>query len=233
LKGFFIKQFNATVTGYRFSELDAKVQSKLITRYSQQEYEYMDSSLITDLLETDLENFHNINESTGFEGFELNWSLNNCQGDGVSFYKGNIRLATWLETQGRKIKARYGLILRLKKQFNHEIILNVYKFDRHYSHENTFRIVSENVDFNLDYYDNLENPNKHIDNLESMVNELCEFFTDHLRGICKELESTGYSEIDYQTSEERAREMLGEDDTYYLSNGKAISEDFYELTSYS
>ena len=73
---------NVTVSVYEFKELSKDVQDKVIQRYREK---------VADLLTEDLENImqQEFNNYINYLGFELAYSLNSCQGDGVSF-TGNV-----------------------------------------------------------------------------------------------------------------------------------------------
>ena len=69
---------NVNVGVYEFSELSKDVQEDVIERYR---------ARLADLLDEDLEDIMNreLNRYTDNLDFELRYSLNCCQGDGVSF----------------------------------------------------------------------------------------------------------------------------------------------------
>ena len=69
---------NVDVNVYEFSELSIIVQQKVIERYRNELFDLLDDDL-KDIMKMEFNShIHNLN-------FELDYSLNCCQGDGVSF----------------------------------------------------------------------------------------------------------------------------------------------------
>ena len=165
---------------YKFDELSASVQTKVINRYRDK---------LSDLLADDLKEVMNmeLDKHTGGLDFELSYSLGYCQGDGASFTgsvngkEGLLMLASLV--YGNKIPKN---ILRL---INYNIIYKV-EFDRcnyyHYVHKYTVQTtIVCNYSTDKDYC----HINKAIDEFEKAINEW------RLQ-TCDTLENFGYDTIE-------------------------------------
>ena len=163
---------------YKFDELSVSVQTKVIDRYRDE---------LSDLLADDLKEVMNmeLNNHTHNLNFELAYSLNYCQGDGVSFtgsVEGKEELLTLAGlVYGNKIPKN---ILRL---ISWNIIYEV-EFARcnyHYVHKYTVRTnMFCNYSTDKDYC----HINKAIDEFEKAINKW------RLQ-TCDALENFGYDTI--------------------------------------
>ena len=164
---------------YKFDELSVSVQTKVIDRYRDE---------LSDLLADDLKEVMNmeLNKHTHNLNFELAYSLNYCQGDGVSFTgsvegKEELLMLAGL-VYGDKIPKN---ILRLIK---YNIIYKV-EFARcnyHYVHKYT---VQTNIVCNYSTDKDYCHINKAIDEFEKAINEW------RLK-TCDTLENFGYDTIE-------------------------------------
>lgn len=187
---------------YKFDELSEDVQKKVIARYR---------NLWDELDYFEFKDSMNIEFSNYISGlnFTLSYSLNYCQGDGVSFTgsvegkEGLLKLAN-LVYNGNIPRN----ILRL---INWGIIYKV-NFDRigsHYVHKYT-------VD--IEVVDNYNMDNDYCRITEAML-EFEKFIRDWYLNVCGRLEKFGYNEIEYLRSEEYIREMILANDLEFLADG--------------
>lgn len=191
-----------TVDVYKFDELSEDVQKKVIARY--RNLWGIDNTELEDSMNTEFSNY-----ISGLN-FTLSYSLNSCQGDGVSFtgtVEGKeelLKLANFVYNDNIPRK-----ILRL---INWGIIYKV-DFDRinsNYVHKHTVNIeVVDNYNMDDNYYHIVEAMT------EFEVNIKCWYFH-----ICNNLEDFGYNEIEYLQSEECIRETILNSELEFTEDGR-------------
>lgn len=123
-------------------------------------------------------------EQLGFSDAEVSYSLNSCQGDGVSF-TGKFDLRTILErlhAQGNRDQA----LLYFYEQDLSDCKLVVTRGNGHYCHER-----STNLDFCDDFYHLTET----LNTPHFAVSLLDEIVTNDYIAQCKKLESQGYDAL--------------------------------------
>lgn len=161
----------------------------------------------------DAELHYNLN----LEGMKLEFSLNNCQGDGVAFY-GEIESSDLLSMMRHANKNGSEIFeelhIEILERFP-EISLNISSnsYGYHYSHCNTMSISID--------YENIDLQGYQI--LELLGNTMEQFESDlacHIREISKHLENCGYQAIENYTSEESAIEHIEANEYEFYSNGE-------------
>ena len=187
---------------YKFDELSISVQTKVIDRYRDK---------LSDLLADDLKEVMNmeLNNNTHSLNFELAYSLNYCQGDGVSFtgsVEGKEELLTLAGlVYGNKIPKN---ILRL---ISWNIIYEV-EFARcnyHYVHKYT---VQTNIVCNYSTDKDYCHINKAIDEFENAVNE---WYSQ----ICDTLEKFGYDTIENLYGDDNIKCYIDENNLEFFLDG--------------
>ena len=195
---------NISATVYKFDELPAFVQTKVIDRYRDR---------LSDLLNDDLKEAMNwkLNNCVGSLDFELAYSLSCCQGDGVSFTgsvngKENLFMLASLVYGGDKIPRN---ILRL---INCDIIYEV-EFARcnyRYTHGYTVQTnIIENYNTAKDY----GHISKAMTEFETAINKW------RLK-TCDILEKEGYEVIDNLYSDNNIKNYIAENDFEFFSDGR-------------
>ena len=174
-----------TIEIYKFEELNKDTQSKIIEREREKTEIYLDF-FNDDCIEIIKEN--------GFSGkIELQYSLSYSQGDGLSFsfdYYDNL-MQLFTDILGNEKKKTIKCIIN-------NISLNCKGNNGRYcyAHRNDISLELDNY-----YVKSSEN----IDNLISKVeSKLRDIYID----LCKQLEQQGYSEIEYQLTDEYIIENL-------------------------
>lgn len=148
----------------------------------------------------------------GFENVEVYWSLDYCQGDGVAFY-GRV----WTQDLKSKDEQAKSLIERLEKAGD-DICIEITGANNHYHHWNSMTVEIE-FDSELD-----------DDDLPSRLKiarpiwreQFEEYLSEKVKEISRELERSGYAEIEYQTSEETIRSDLLERGHLYDKDGSRV-----------
>lgn len=187
------------VETYSIDELDDEVRAKVIKEYR----EGMDLQPECDYLS---ESFDERLAETGFEEPEVLFSLNGCQGDGVSFTATGIDISklfgAYPHLAGYKLAKSCiedGLVY-------FRIIRNRHML--HYVHHKTVR---------ADYSDysgaGLE------DEAVAECNQLMEDLDQIKDEICMRFEREGYEELEYQQSDERILEDIRAMGTRYTKHG--------------
>lgn len=178
-----------TVKAYTFEELSEDVQERLIEKYRQYE----------DYTSYDLEHYLNerLKELTGLS-FDLSYSLNNMQGDGLRF-TGRI--------EGEEIN---------KLPFAHLVkdaentIINITPSSRWCS--------SYKVDIDIDADTCYDSQDYYDDEWEKLQNAVEEWY----KSVRDTLEEEGYNYIEEMESDEYIREILINCDDLYMEDGRRI-----------
>lgn len=179
-----------TVNVYTYSELSEASKDKVKQWYN---------SDIQDLTETLTYDLHEI---YAFPHAELSYSLSNCQGDGVSF------IGTWEDEEFHAIliDAYNGSIPEDVHSLLSQLTLDITRCDSRYCHEHTVSI--ELIDSQDD-----ENNLGIIAEAEQIIDEyrIC---------ICKQLEDTGYTEIEDRNSDDFMIDACEANDYEFYENGE-------------
>lgn len=181
-----------TINLYKFHELTAEQQAKVIDKYSD-----INDELTCDLTTWD-EHFVQCLKEQGFLNPDISYSLSYRQGDGASFTCTQLDYDLLLKDYAGKHKS---WMLEILKQYCEVEIKRSYSC--HYVHENSCN--TELYEYTLYNYprikDELENIRQYIEGirLEACIN------------LAEDLQS----EIDYLTSEEAIKETLIANEYYF------------------
>ena len=192
---------------YKFDELPLSVQTKVVDRYRDE---------LSDLLADDLKEVMNmeLNNHTHSLNFELAYSLNYCQGDGVSFTssvdrKEDLLVLASLVYGGDKIPRN---ILR---SINCDIIYKV-EFARcnyRYTHGHTVQTsIIDNYNISSRYH-----------YISRAINEFQSDINKWRLEICDILEKEGYEVIDNLYSDNNIKSYIIENDCEFFSDGRDFS----------
>ena len=194
---------NVNVNVYEFDELSKDVQDEIIARYRDR---------LVNVLNDDLEHIMNreLNNYTDNLDFELRYSLNYCQGDGVSFtggVEGKEELLTLASlVYDNKIPKN---ILRL---INWNII---YKIDfarsnYHYVHKYSVQInIIDNYNTNKDYC----HINRAITEFEKAINK---WYSQ----VCDTMEKFGYDTKENLYSDDNIKSYIEENECEFFIDGR-------------
>ena len=198
-----------------FPELKPEAQELAVSkeRDSPERFDWDDAEFLTEDFKTQLAEY-------GFEETEVYWSLSCCQGDGVAFY-GRVHLES-LKEKDRDAKR---LIAALEAAGD-EFYIEITGANSHYHHWNSMvvKIEFENETDDEDLPARLKIARPVLrENLE-------EYLAEKVKEISRELERSGYAEIEYRYAEETIRSDLIEREHLYEKDGtRAMTEfEFYE-----
>lgn len=170
---------NVNVNVYEFDDLSKDVQDEVIERYRDK---------LADLLNEDLEDIMNreLNNYTDNLDFELGYSLNCCQGDGVSF-TGNVEGKEELLTLASLVydnKIPKNILRLIKWGTIYDV--DFVRGSHHYVHKYTVTItIIDNYNMGKDYC-----------HISRAMNEFENAINEWYLQVCDNLEKIGYDTIE-------------------------------------
>jgi hypothetical protein len=183
---------------YKFDELsEAAKQTAIEKERNSEDYFFMEF-FKDDAMEK-------INEA-GFKGnVKLQYGLSYSQGDGLSFSCQYFDKMNDLFTE----------VLGPGKQKTIDCLINNISFDLKANNGHYCYASKSDIDLELDnYYVKSQN------NIDLVINKVREKLEDLYIDLCRELEKQGYSEIEFQNSDECISENLINNDYDFTENGK-------------
>ena len=192
-----------TINTFKFEELSTEIQAKLIKKEQDSEYcVFMggfDNHCIQQI------------EESGFYAnnkIELSYSFSCSQGDGLSFY------ATGFD----KIRDVIAQLLPINKSKTVEVIYNACNFYMNNKNKRYSFASKSDIDFTLDVLEYDKYPN-----VQNTITQVRQDIENIYIDLCKKLEKQGYSEIEYQRSDNYINDELINQDYDYLENGNIIN----------
>jgi hypothetical protein len=181
-----MKQVTVTETVFLLGELSDTAREKALEKMRYELAEWLDSSQITDYLNGELytaltgiyDGEMRPDDLSKRVGLTVEWSLSNCQGDGVAIY------GTLYKDDAPNVEW-HGADTATFTRNSH---------GHHYSHENCMTIALFTAD----------DDGCSID----ADTDTTEMFAEQFRDLCRELARSGYAEIDNLTSEQAVLEYL-------------------------
>jgi hypothetical protein len=200
-----------------FSELGREAQEYAVSqeRNSSDRFDWDDAEFLT-------EDFKNQLAEYGFEETEVYWSLGYCQGDGVAFY-GRV----YAESLKEKDQTAKRLIDALHTAGD-SLYIEITGANGYYHHWNSMTVE---IEFENETED--EDLPARLKIARPVLREsLEEYLADRVKEISRELEKSGYAEIEYRYDEDAIREELQEREHLYEKDGTRAMTDFefYEWT---
>lgn len=198
---------------YEFNELSDEAKKRAIEHYRPHAWISHDSGWLSDQFKMDL-------ETLGLPNEDVRWSLGYSQGDGVAFY-GLIDLKAYLAAPmtaygkegrtGAKSWSPRGGVSEKRKflPLVGKVDLTLKKDNPHYDHWNSMGLY-EDVNEDLSPAE------------DALLNKLMEFVNKHIKDVSKEMEKIGYSEIEYQTSDEAIGDFLQANEFEFDEDGDRI-----------
>ncbi len=198
-----------------FPELKPEAQELAVSkeRDSPERFDWDDAEFLTEDFKTQLAEY-------GFEEAEVYWSLGYCQGDGVAFY-GRV----YPESLKEKDSKAKRLIAALEAAGD-DLCIEITGANGHYHHWNSMTVdiefESEIADEDLPARLKIARP--------ALRENLEEYLAEKVKEISRELEKSGYAEIEYRFDETAIRDELSERELLYEKDGtRAMAEfEFYE-----
>ena len=188
-----------TTKVYTFEELSEQAKDKArewFREATNADFSF-ESELITEDFEQQLEEY-------GFTNAKVNWSLSNCQGDGVSF------IGKWSGKELLPIlKAAYGGNIPIKvTRVIPWLTITFRRKHFRYVHELTVDTIAEIENYYVS------------DRLQNLLNDIENTVDDYRIDICSILEKQGYSQIDYMYSNEYIDELIIANEYEFTQEGK-------------
>lgn len=191
------------ISVYKFNELSKEVQEKVIKRYRDG---------LADVLYTSLENIMNwkFNNYTNYLGFELAYSLNCCQGDGVSF-TGNVEGKEELFTLAslvydNKIPKNVLRLINWDTIYKVDFVRNSYS----YVHKYTVTIsIIDNYNMNKEYC----RISRAMTEFENAINKW-------YLNVCDTLEKFGYTTIEDMDSDDNIKSYIEANELEFFMDGR-------------
>lgn len=198
-----------------FSELKLQAQELAVTNECDdpKRFDWTDAEFLTEDFKTQL-------AEQGFSDVEVYWSLGYCQGDGVAFY-GRVCPVS-LKEKDRKAKR----LIDALEAAGDALYIEITGAGGHYHHWNSMNIE---IEFENESEDE-EKPARLKIARPALRENLEEYLTERVKEISRELEKSGYAEIEYRYDEETIRNDLTEREHLYEKDGtQAMTEfEFYE-----
>jgi len=240
------------VEAYRFHELPEDVQERLIEKKREEAFsDYFITESISEMFDSFLDDLFG---KDGHEIKDVYWSLGYSQGDGVGFH-GQIDLLSAASDepreQGWKWADEYGLWLTFERL--EKAAPTLVKLAREHNFDLSYRLTGHgrypqtavhnlyddllydlayaalaDLDLDLDDEEWEERVEALFDLLNEESSELDDFVEGYIRDLEKAFERAGYDEIEYQTSEEVARERLQYLDLLYDAEGNELPSFVYQ-----
>ncbi len=189
---------------YQYDELKAESKENAIKWFQDTLHEEftIESEHITEDLTSAL-------EEKGYEGFDLFWSLNYCQGDGVGFY-GRLFTTDLVKLAERLLSDKDYQRLKLVGTLA-DFEIEIYDTNNRYNHYNSMKVF-------LDDVQSLEDFPK----IWELLKKLERAIAEDIREVSKELERKGYEQIEYYFSKEYAEDEIRANDYEFDVNGGRI-----------
>lgn len=184
---------------YTFNELSTEAQAIAINKYR----EYNQQNV--DYLHFFVDDCKEQIEEAGFTDITVQYSLNYCQGDGLSFS------ADSYSKLGDLINKHLGE----GKEDSACIIENNLEFTLSGNKGNYCYSKKDQLDLYLDYYSSLND----IPNTEELVVKVREELEDIYIDLCGKLKKQGYEDIEYQDSEEAIKETINANEYEFTKEG--------------
>lgn len=194
-----------------FSELGGEAQEFAVSqeRMRPDRFDWDDAEFLTEDFKTQLAEY-------GFSELEVYWSLGYCQGDGVAFYG---RVCS--ESLKEKDQTAKRLIDALEAAGD-VLYIEITGEGGHYHHWNSMTVEiefeSETEDEDLPARLKIARP--------VLREELEEYLGERVKEISRELEKSGYAEIEYRHDEATIRAELSEREHLYEKDGESAMTEF-------
>ncbi len=194
-----------------FSELGGEAQEFAVSqeRDSPDRFDWDDAEFLTEDFKTQLAEY-------GFSEMEVYWSLGYCQGDGVAFYG---RVCS--ESLKEKDQTAKCLIAALEAAGD-ALCIEITGASGHYHHWNSMTVE---IEFENETDD--EDLPARLKIARSVLREeLEEYLAERVKELSRELEKSGYAEIEYACDEDAIRAGLSEREHLYEKDGARAMTEF-------
>lgn len=198
-----------------FWELKREAQEAAAARErtSPDRFDYDDAAILSEDFKIQL-------AERGLPEVKVFWSLGYCQGDGVAFY-GSVYPEDLKEKDPQAAK-----FIEALEKAGDVLSIHITGENNHYHHWNSMTVE---IEFESETDDD-EQPARLKIARPVLRENLEEHLAEKVREISRELEKSGYAEIEYRYDEDAIRDELSERDHLYEKDGsRAMTEfEFYE-----
>lgn len=198
-----------------FWELNKVAQNAAVSeeRELSERFDWDDATILTEDFKMQL-------AERGFPDVEVFWSLGYCQGDGVAFY-GSV-----YPTDLKEKDSNARRFIEALERAGDYLSIGISGENNHYHHWNSMTVE---VEFESES-DDEEIPTRLKIARPVLREDFQTYLAEKVKEISRELEKSGYAEIEYRHSEETVREELPEREHLYEKDGtRALREfEFYE-----
>lgn len=191
------RTFETTV--FQYDELSDAAKAKAREWGAEAAHRYFEPSHLTDWFREELER-----KCLPFEDIE--WSLSYSQGDGVAFY-GTVDDLTGLLRHAKALTKFRGL-RDARGEWRVDVSLSRNDFGHHYAHWNTMTV---NVEWLDDDYTARQS---------DLMDALHDTVKAYVQATSRELEKAGYSDIEYQSSDEVVVETIRANEYEFDAEGR-------------
>lgn len=197
-----------------FWELKAQAQNEAVAAECEnaERFDWDDTAILSEDFKMQL-------AERGFPDVEVFWSLGYCQGDGVAFY------GTVYPEDLKAKDSRAAQFIKSLERAGDVLSIAITGENNHYHHWNSMTVE---VEFESEDDEHLP-PRLRIAR-PVMRDQLEEYLAEKVKEISRELQKSGYDEIEYRTSEKAVREDLEIRDHLYEKSGEMVWQEyqFYE-----
>lgn len=205
---------------YSFDELSEESKEVAIEKYRTSIEWSFESEYISEDFKEILSEKHLPNE-------DVEWSLSNCQGDGVAFY-GDIDNEDTYKIAKEFLNGESLELLEKIYNENLTIECRLYRnaFGHRYSHWNTMAVQMnhDNIDTIVEYIYNIEDYDSKdyevaYDKVSNLIDEVEHCISQYIKDVSRELEKIGYDQIEYVESDEGIIETIKANDYEFTEDG--------------
>lgn len=183
---------------YKFEELSEDAQQTAIDKFRNNLEIYLD------FFNEDAK--EQIEKAGFYDDIKLQYSLSCCQGDGLSF---SCKRIEW-----KTIEPLFTEVLGQGKEKTAKLIFEYCSFICK-GNDGRYCFASKNdIDFTF------ENYNREYQNIKEVVGNVLTKIENKYLELCKQLEKQGYSEIEYQQSDEVVKETILANEYEFTKDGK-------------
>lgn len=211
-----MKTLTYTVNAYEYNELSQAAKNKVRERL----YETEDILFFNEMLED------SISETFPKSQLEYQYSLNNCQGDGLSVYGtlSTMDIIDYIENNQQKLELTNKQVKRMKFYCNMledwGIGCQIHENYYGYAYFNRNDILFDIYDTFADELENANFKNIHYGNIRRMSSVMTSFLED----FCYDWEKRGYNYFQwaFNASDDEIRELCDANEWLFDENGKLL-----------
>lgn len=189
---------------YKFSELSETAKENAIKLwYESEEYEYLCDDILSFISDND----------TYFSDIKLQYSLNYCQGDGLSF-SGRFNFAKWINDKYnfKEPNGKYNF-----KELIKNALINIVCSVESTGNNGRYCYASKN---DIIYEESLNSGVlSDLNNLYQLIDNIISDISDYYIDLCRKAEKYGYSILEYRMNEREMNDICEANDYHFYEDG--------------